>query len=46
MDQVDRVSFKRASDWIKEVRSVKGDELPLLLVGSKADLDEEREISF
>ena len=37
-------SFRSVADWLKELREVVGDEVPILLVGNKADLAEYRQV--
>lgn len=38
------LSFKRISQWIDQVRTERGDDALILLVGNKTDLSEQREV--
>ena len=37
-------SFENIPGWIESVREVKGNDFPIILIGNKCDLEEEREI--
>ena len=39
------LSFKRVDYWINEIRNVGGQDIPLILVGNKLDLAEERRVT-
>lgn len=39
-----RVSFEGTKKWIEEVRSERGEDVKVVLVGNKSDLDTEREV--
>lgn len=41
-DSVDRTSFMSTSKWIDDVRSERGNDVIIVLVGNKADLSDKR----
>eukprot|EP00727_Mastigamoeba_balamuthi_P004579 m51a1_g14119 putative ras-related protein rab-21-like (202) ;mRNA; r:176714-177758 len=41
-DITDRSSFERVQNWVKELRKMLGDDIALVLVGNKADLERQR----
>ena len=41
-DVTDETSFQKAADWVKDVRAVGGDDVVVVLVGNKSDLDDKR----
>ena len=41
-DITDVDSFKRMSDWVKELRNQLGNTLPIIVVANKADLESSR----
>ncbi len=38
-------TFKEISDWMNSIKQIKRDDFPIVLVGNKCDLEEERSIS-
>ena len=44
-DIADKTTFGNIGMWMKSITQEKGDKLPIVLVGNKADLTEEREVS-
>ena len=38
-------TFKEISDWMNSIKQIKKDDFPIVLVGNKCDLEEERSIS-
>ena len=44
-DITDKSSFESIPNWIKNIKSLKGDNFPLILLGNKIDLEEKRTIS-
>ena len=45
-DIADHSSFENIGMWMESITEEKGDRLPIVLVGNKADLTEERQVSF
>ena len=45
-DLTNRISFESLTKWIKEIRNHHSESTILLLIGNKADLVVEREISW
>ena len=44
-DITDKSSFDSIIDWISDVKEIKGDNFPMILVGNKIDLNESREVT-
>ena len=44
-DITDKATFDSIPDWIQSIKDLKGDDFPLILLGNKIDLEEERNIS-
>ena len=44
-DITDKTTFDSIPDWIQSIKDLKGDDFPLILLGNKIDLEEERNIS-
>ena len=44
-DVTDRSTFVNTDKWIEDVRSVRGKETIIVLVGNKTDLEEKRDVS-
>ena len=44
-DITDKATFDSIPDWIQNIKDLKGDDFPLILLGNKIDLEEERNIS-
>lgn len=42
---VDRASFLNTSKWIEDVRTERGNDVIIVLVGNKTDLSERRQVS-
>ena len=45
-DISDDQSFQDIEDWMKSIKDLVGDKLPIILIGNKSDLDEDRKVSF
>ena len=43
-DITDKKSFESISNWIESIKEVKGDDFPIVLIGNKSDLIEQRVI--
>ena len=44
-DITDKSSFDSIIDWISDVKEIKGENFPMILVGNKIDLNESREVT-
>eukprot|EP00357_Protocruzia_adherens_P019983 CAMPEP_0115021328 /NCGR_PEP_ID=MMETSP0216-20121206/30817_1 /TAXON_ID=223996 /ORGANISM="Protocruzia adherens, Strain Boccale" /LENGTH=204 /DNA_ID=CAMNT_0002393655 /DNA_START=44 /DNA_END=658 /DNA_ORIENTATION=- len=44
-DCTNRESYNNIADWISEIRKHAGDEINILLIGNKSDLEEEMEVT-
>ena len=44
-DITDKTTFDSIPNWIQNIKDLKGDDFPLILLGNKNDLEEERKIS-
>ena len=44
-DITDRISYDEINEWIENIHKIKGDDFPIILIGNKSDLKEERNIS-
>eukprot|EP00629_Pelagomonadales_sp_RCC1024_P016320 CAMPEP_0119261568 /NCGR_PEP_ID=MMETSP1329-20130426/1591_1 /TAXON_ID=114041 /ORGANISM="Genus nov. species nov., Strain RCC1024" /LENGTH=155 /DNA_ID=CAMNT_0007261135 /DNA_START=326 /DNA_END=793 /DNA_ORIENTATION=- len=44
-DTTSRISFLNSSKWIDDIRSERGDEVVIVLVGNKTDLTDQRQVS-
>jgi len=44
-DITDRDSFSKVQHWVKELRKIVGPDIVLLIVGNKADLEKDRQVS-
>ena len=44
-DITDKLSFDSIIDWISDVKEIKGENFPMILVGNKIDLNESREVT-
>ena len=44
-DITDKLSFESIINWISDVKEIKGDNFPMILVGNKIDLNESREVT-
>ena len=44
-DITDMETFKAISRWIKSIKEIKGNDCPIILIGNKCDLEEERKVS-
>ena len=44
-DITDKSSFDSIIDWISDVKDIKGENFPMILVGNKIDLNESREVT-
>lgn len=44
-DITDTDSFKKMTDWVKELRQMRGADLPIIIVGNKSDLESSRVVS-
>jgi len=44
-DITDRDSFDKVKHWVKELRKIVGPDIVLLIVGNKADLEKDRQVS-
>lgn len=44
-DITDTDSFKKMTDWVKELRQMRGADLPIIIVGNKSDLESNRVVS-
>ena len=45
-DITDIDSFQKMSMWVKELRQQLGNELPIIIVGNKCDLENNRQINL
>ena len=45
-DIADHSTFENIGMWMESITEEKGDKLPIVLVGNKADLEEERQVSY
>ena len=45
MCSADRASFLNTSKWIEDVRSERGNDVVIMLVGNKTDLSDRRQVS-
>lgn len=44
-DITDTDSFKKMTDWVKELRQMRGTDLPIIIVGNKSDLESSRVVT-
>ena len=44
-DITDRESFKSISEWMKSIKEIKKGDFPIILIGNKIDLEEERKVT-
>ena len=44
-DITDKKSYDSINEWMKSVKEAKGDDCPMILLGNKMDLEDEREIT-
>lgn len=44
-DITDRIAFENLTDWLKDIRKERGNDIRILIVGNKTDLEESRVIS-
>ena len=44
-DITNKTTFESITDWINNIKDLKGDDFPLILVGNKIDLEEERKVN-
>ena len=44
-DITDKLSFESIINWISDVKEIKGENFPMILVGNKIDLNESREVT-
>lgn len=44
-DITDTDSFKKMTDWVKELRQMRGADLPIIIVGNKSDLEGSRVVT-
>ena len=44
--EIDRASFLNVSRWVEYVRSERGEEIVIVLVGNKSDLGDRRQVSL
>ena len=44
-DITDTDSFKKMTDWVKELRQMRGADLPIIIVGNKSDLESSRVVT-
>ena len=44
-DITNKLSFDSIIDWISDVKEIKGENFPMILVGNKIDLNESREVT-
>lgn len=42
----DRQSFSSIDSWIQQVQSTVGDDVCMILVGTKADLEDQRQVTY
>ena len=45
-DIADHTTFENIGVWMESITEEKGDKLPIVLVGNKADLEDERQVSY
>mmetsp|Transcript_10557 Transcript_10557/g.15829 ORF Transcript_10557/g.15829 Transcript_10557/m.15829 type:complete len:156 (+) Transcript_10557:64-531(+) len=45
-DITNRASFLNSTEWIKDIRMERGDEVIIMLVGNKTDLSDRRQVSI
>ena len=45
-DIADHSTFENIGMWMESITEEKGDKLPIVLVGNKADLEDERQVSY
>ena len=45
-DITDVDSFKKMSDWVRELRNQLGSKLPIVVVANKADLESNRQVAL
>lgn len=45
-DITDVDSFKKMSDWVRELRNQLGNKLPIVVVANKADLESNRQVAL
>ena len=43
-DVTKRNTFEAITDWVQSIKEAKGENFPVVLIGNKCDLNEEREI--
>eukprot|EP00826_Nyctotherus_ovalis_P011143 TRINITY_DN12909_c0_g3_i3.p1 TRINITY_DN12909_c0_g3~~TRINITY_DN12909_c0_g3_i3.p1 ORF type:complete len:146 (+),score=33.62 TRINITY_DN12909_c0_g3_i3:245-682(+) len=43
---LDRTSFESVRQWVKDVRNLRGDEVKIMLVGNKTDLEDRRAVGM
>ena len=43
-DITDNKSFTRVTNWVKELRSVRGNDIDLVIAGNKIDLEKHRSV--
>ena len=44
-DITKRATFESITEWVQSIKEAKGESFPIVLIGNKCDLEEEREIS-
>eukprot|EP00826_Nyctotherus_ovalis_P011144 TRINITY_DN12909_c0_g3_i4.p1 TRINITY_DN12909_c0_g3~~TRINITY_DN12909_c0_g3_i4.p1 ORF type:complete len:139 (+),score=34.75 TRINITY_DN12909_c0_g3_i4:245-661(+) len=45
-DITNRTSFESVRQWVKDVRNLRGDEVKIMLVGNKTDLEDRRAVGM
>lgn len=46
MIRVSRISFDKVTGWLKELKDNSNDNIAIVLVGNKIDLESQREVSY